>query len=457
VYFFEYESPYCGGPDGRNHKSVSGGTLKATTDNKLDFSLIELSEDIPFYYHPYFAGWDATGEAGSDGFSIHHPQGDVKKIAIDDQVQATGNFGEGYNTNTHWLVGDWETGTTEKGSSGASLFNRNGLVVGNLSGGDASCDNSVNDYFQKISHSWADYPDSTQQLKYWLDPLSVSGRISQGLDPYASFWLTGDTLSHIESNETLSLSGNGLSWGYVSGHNSDLVETFGEEFRVEGKKYILGVMAEIARSYATSDTASVTMCIWQGNDAGNPPLIQEELALVDFADDATHFIEFDSVVSVKDNFFIGFSLDYHTPLDTFALYHALREPQENNTAWLVEKGRWIPMNDPMAYNQSVSLAVFPVVYDSLPDKPTEDIVFKNEITVYPNPTEQTVWIKFRNPPAGEILISLYDLTGRKIYSGKYQMPANPLYIDFGNKATGVCLLQVASGQYIENQKIMFIR
>jgi hypothetical protein len=235
------------------------------------------------------------------------------------------------------------------------------------------------------------------------------------------------------------------------------VETYGEKFNVQGKKYILGVMAEVARSYATSDTANVTMSIWQGNDAGDPPLIQEELALVGFANDGTHFIEFDSVVSVRDNFFIGFSLDYHTPLDTFAIYHALREPQEINTAWLVANGRWIPMNDPMAYNQSVSLAVFPVVYDSLPDKPTEVPVFEDEITVYPNPTEQEVWIKFRNPPAGEILISLYDLMGRKIYSGKFQMPANPLYIDFGNKATGVCLLQFVNGQSVENQKIMFLR
>ena len=284
VYFFEYESPYCNGPDGRNHRSVSGGTLKATTDKELDFSLIELSEEVPFYYHPYYAGWDATGSSTPGGFCIHHPQGDVKKIAIEDDQPGTGNFGEGYDANTHWLIADWETGTTEKGSSGAPLFNAEGRVIGSLTGGDASCDNSVNDYFQKISHAWNDYPDSANQLSCWLDPLKSSVKTMKGFDPYAAFWSSGDTLSNIREDESLTLSCRDCHGDTVSGHNSDGVETLAERFVVPGKKYMLGVTAGIAKSYATSDTGSVTLCLWNGMDPSRAPVIQEIVPIIDLAE-----------------------------------------------------------------------------------------------------------------------------------------------------------------------------
>ena len=45
----------------------------------------------------------------------------------------------------------WDDGTTERGSSGCSLFNAEQKVVGVLSGGDASCpDNTGFDLFGKL-------------------------------------------------------------------------------------------------------------------------------------------------------------------------------------------------------------------------------------------------------------------------------------------------------------------
>ena len=81
LFYFDYESPVCDGPDGSTAFNISGSNLLATTDNKLDFSLLELSEAIPFYYHPYFAGWDIRNVAPDSSYTIHHPLGDVKKIS----------------------------------------------------------------------------------------------------------------------------------------------------------------------------------------------------------------------------------------------------------------------------------------------------------------------------------------------------------------------------------------
>ena len=51
IFYFNYESPYCNGPDGSVAQSISSSTLRATT-SKLDFSLVELSRKPPFMFTP---------------------------------------------------------------------------------------------------------------------------------------------------------------------------------------------------------------------------------------------------------------------------------------------------------------------------------------------------------------------------------------------------------------------
>ena len=111
------------------------------TSNKLDFALVELSRKRPEEYDPYYAGWNRTVASSTNNVTtIHHPAGDVKKISRRYGVVATGNFGSGFDTNTHWHIPAWDLGTTEGGSSGAPLFDRDHKIIGALTGGDASCD-----------------------------------------------------------------------------------------------------------------------------------------------------------------------------------------------------------------------------------------------------------------------------------------------------------------------------
>jgi lysyl endopeptidase len=457
VFFFDYESPWCGGPDGRNHKSVSGGTLVASADSMLDFALVELSEDIPFYYHPCFAGWDASGEATPGAFCIHHPWGDVKKIAIEDDEPVTGNFGEGYDKNTHWQVEEWEVGTTEKGSSGAPLFNTDGRVIGSLTGGDAYCGNSVNDFFQKISETWDNYPDSTQQLSCWLNPLKNSIETIKGYDPYAAFWLTGDTLMNITKEETFTTADTGLLWGSVSGHNSDLNETMAERFVVDGRKYLLGVDMDITSAYTESGDQTVTLCLWNGTNSNVAPVVEEALPIIDFVSSARSFIEFDSVVAVTDTFFVGFRLTYAIPQDTFALCHVSRTGNALNTAFIARNHDWIPMNDPSVYGISVSMALFPVLFDSLPAKPRYEIPAMDDyLMIYPNPVKagSGLRVAFKENPADAVTVRIFDLSGRLMVEKHYPDVANPLYVWWDASMKGACIIQVISGQHVENHKLI---
>jgi hypothetical protein len=63
-------------------------------------------------------------------------------------------------------------GVTEGGSSGSPIYNSNGQLIGQLTGGDASCANLTGpDYYGKIAYSWdANSAADSTMLKPWLDP-----------------------------------------------------------------------------------------------------------------------------------------------------------------------------------------------------------------------------------------------------------------------------------------------
>lgn len=186
VLYFNYESPTCKGPEGPDDQTVSGAAIVATT-YRLDFSMVELSEEPPLNYNPYYAGWDAREQEPGPVVSIHHPAGDVKKISSYNKSPVTDDFTYLYDYDdfTHWYIDDWTLGITEGGSSGSPLFNSEGRIVGDLTGGspNSNC-TSCDAYYAKFSDSWADYPQSlATHLKPWLDPDSTGILYLDGHDP----------------------------------------------------------------------------------------------------------------------------------------------------------------------------------------------------------------------------------------------------------------------------------
>ncbi|MFW6103795.1 MAG: T9SS type A sorting domain-containing protein [Bacteroidota bacterium] len=191
VVTFNYEVTECNGEELRyeDEQSMAGTDLVSTTpeNDQLDFTLIELSNSVPINYKPYFAGWSLETENIRRSASIHHPEGDVKKISIDSNTVEVNTYPGGlYNDSSHWLVKEWDLGTTQGGSSGAPLFNQNKKIIGDLSGGKATCDDPVNDYFARFDRSWDDFGPAEHQLKAWLDPENTGFTYLDGYLPYDS-------------------------------------------------------------------------------------------------------------------------------------------------------------------------------------------------------------------------------------------------------------------------------
>jgi len=169
-FVFNYDSPSCSGPDGSLAESVAGGVLRASSAAS-DFALFELSAPPPASYQVYYAGWNNQDVAASSTTAIHHPSGDVKKISFNNDPAYEGAWGSGSTPVTggnHWVVGQWEDGTTEPGSSGSPLFDENKLIIGQLHGGSASCGSVTYDSYGKLFTSWQGEGSPASSLETWL-------------------------------------------------------------------------------------------------------------------------------------------------------------------------------------------------------------------------------------------------------------------------------------------------
>jgi|JI9StandDraft_1071089.scaffolds.fasta_scaffold19076_2 V8-like Glu-specific endopeptidase len=174
---FNYESSGC----------ASGSTT--TTRNKIgvlhladsndgggqtgsDFLLLEMEDEIPASWTPFFAGWNASTSAANTGVSIHHPAGDKKKISTTDDIISGTYSAPGFHWRVKWMETITNWGVTEPGSSGSPLFDQNHFVVGTLTGGVSFCDSpNGSDWYGKMSKHWTANPNtSDQKLKEWLDP-----------------------------------------------------------------------------------------------------------------------------------------------------------------------------------------------------------------------------------------------------------------------------------------------
>lgn len=455
LFYFTYESPYCDGPDGSNSHSVSGATIRAGSEN-MDFTLLELLDPVPVNFHPYYAGWDNTASPPSSAYTIHHPLGDVKKISIDNEPLTITSFGSKFDDNKHWLVSSWASGTTEAGSSGGGIFDSKNHLRGSLTGGEAVCGNSVNDYFQMFSHVWKDYPNPENQVAYWIDPLNSRVSTLEGFDPNAEFWKSGDTLSNIGPGENIGLENIALTWGSWSGHNSAHTTQFAEHYTHTEKEKVLGVMLNVAHNYVASSSSRFLVKIWSDENIPGQLIYQKSVPLSDLAPNTVQFIEFDSIISIADSFFAGYELFYDDPLDTFSTYMAANRPVDSlNSAYVYNNNEWISLNELSLGLIRSSFAIMPVVFDST--TAVNPVELTDKIWLYPNPADQYCWLEFNELFDVPLHVTLYNLQGQIIEEHDYGPYQRSVRIETSHLGEGVYLVRADQENSTYVAKLLIIR
>ncbi|MBI72788.1 MAG: hypothetical protein CMG61_05090 [Candidatus Marinimicrobia bacterium] len=169
-FYFNYETSSCNG-SWANQGSYEYGSSILSDSNGMDndYALLIIN-DSSISDGIFYSGWSKSNENPVISCGIHHPNGDPKKINFDnDTAYSSGSInwqGQGSSpAGSHWRV-LWDDGGTYGGSSGSPVFNEDGLLVGQLSGGSGNCySGDTEDYYGKFSLSFIN-------VSQWLDPIN---------------------------------------------------------------------------------------------------------------------------------------------------------------------------------------------------------------------------------------------------------------------------------------------
>jgi len=268
VLYWKYESPTCrtpgssasGTPLSRSSNTAAtqtGGTSLLAAHQPTDFIVLRLLSPVPAAAQAFWSGWDRSGATPTGSVTIHHPQGDEKRISINtDPLTITGScILDGTPSNTHWRVNNWEIGTTEQGSSGSGLWRPDTKrLIGVLSGGAASCSAPLEfDCYGRLSTAWEGGGTAATRARDWLDP---AGTGVQTLDPGAT-----PTVQVSLSSAAFTTPAAAGSTITISAAASNGRAPYSYEWDVDGDGVFdrRGTAAQVSLSYARRTSTQVTV------------------------------------------------------------------------------------------------------------------------------------------------------------------------------------------------------
>ena len=458
IFYFNYETPSCiPFVEGAKTQTLTGSTLKAQVDT-LDFALVEIDDMPPATYRPYWAGWNIATAPVAPFVSIHHPQGDVKKISLEsDNLIATTFDANDVNGNkfvkdAHWLVQTWESGTTEGGSSGGGIFDAEARLVGTLSGGEASCGNSVNDYFARLNKMWDYLAEADQQVAHWLDPDNTGVSQVKGFDYYSN---KTQVLSHLTKTDTVKLLKNDGITGYWSGHNSLSITEYAEYYSGIKSATIEGVYLVFGQRQIGADDI-VKLKLWSGTYSGPDALLAEKsFPVSSLAKNKQHLLSFNQPINVTGSFFAGIEIEYGaTETDTVALYQIESKigiVKENG--FLYDGTSWKKLSDihpdGAKGNYWLDVLASDVTFTTDDDNVSND---KN-LSVYPNPvTNGRLFYKVSNQELR--YVELYSVTGRQVLHQKIDSGVSSGYVDVSGVPAGIYIARFVFNDSSVSKKVL---
>ncbi len=427
IFYFNYERSNCSSGNAPRTQSISGSSLKATTSN-LDFSLLELSIPPPKSFLPYYAGWDCSGRIPARTVCIHHPSGDAKKIAKDYDSPITASYEDETfrpDTESSWLILDWDLGTTEGGSSGSPLFDEHHRIVGDLTGGYASCRNSIEDYFAKFSVSWDKYPQPENQLKHWLDPINSGTKTLDGYDPYeelsANFSISADTgcvSSPLRFTDLSNPVADTYFWDFGEGASPQTANHKGPHeisYNSSGRKY-----------------AKLVVTKHEKKDSITKSLVVQQVPFSDFDYQLQQL-----TIKLKNN-----SLD--ASKFTWNFGDGATSAETNPVHTYASSGK---------YNVILTAENFCGINHKSQEVNT---FYKEQLKAYPNPSTGKFSLDLNHIHYDEISWSVFSIQGSKVNSGTISSFAGKLEFDLTGLQAGPYILKVNIDGEVLTVKLMLI-
>lgn len=452
LYVFMNESPNCLDIGANKTNSISGAVYRASSKDQ-DYYLTEINKPIPVYFQAYYAGWSREQNITSKNACIHHPQGDKKKISISVQSPTIEAYTDAELTvNDAWEIKEWDSGTTEGGSSGSGLFDNLGYYRGSLIGGDATCGNPIFDYFSAFYSNWNFETDSTKQLQYWLDPLGTNPTKLDG-----RFY--DDNTCNIETNsstgDTISNSPLGTAT-HIAGTNNMGVTEIVEKFSIASQTPIYQILVGIKSASAVYNK-NITLNIYNEENGIPGELIYTQVfSLANVENNLWHNFKLSREIEVSGTFFVGFTMEQlNSSGAELSFFTTSRQKAHNSTFYYKLSDTWSSYYPSDGKARSLLIGINQCSY-IIDNKDSTDTNNESYLEIYPNPVSHTMYIKSDKQVK---TIEIIDLSGRVIRQSSLvgYLSDNLFTFDMSSVPNGFYIVAVSNEETKEYFKVIVNR
>lgn len=382
VVFFNYNSPLCNTDIRGPLQMTMASADSVLISERHDISLLKLKQIPPKEYQPWYLGWNAGTTPSAPFHGLHHPNGGIKKVAIEEGSLSIGSFDDPkYNMepNSFWIVKDWETASTEGGSSGSPLLDKEKRIVGTLTGGVSQCSSTRGpDIYASLQKFWQvnGSLQNPNPISFYLDPKGLQIAQMNSFNPFAS---EPYTKSHnFKTDETpvetyfqsVPMFATGNTFGYTE---------FAEEFYVKKQTQLQGVFIS-SPSNSNALSLNVRIKVYSGNDGPHQLLYEQPynfsyhyysngsfpLAPRDMRHNLENYIRFTQPVTVSGSFYISYADANGIPAGFSAFNTEPRKLGSGiiSTAWMKNITGWVRSSENMENPINTSLLIAPYVVGS---------------------------------------------------------------------------------------------
>lgn len=470
VAFFNYKSPSCAtnirGPLQMSLASADSVLIS----ERHDISLLKFKQVPPKEYQPIYLGWNVSTVPSAPFHGIHTPNGGVLKVAVDEDALAIASFlGSKYNMepNAHWAVRGWDVGTTEGGSSGSPLLDKDKRVVGTLTGGESMCDSPRGpDVYASLTKFWNVSGSLTNPnpISFYLDPENSQTRQLGSYNPYKN-----DVISRAQNfdiNETATQTFHNSVSQFTTNNTFGYME-FAEEFNTSGTNILEGIFIS---SPLVNNILSMNIKIrvYSGDNNGPKSIIYEQplnfsyqyyqngdfyTTSRDMKKNVENFVKFHNPIHVHGRFYISY-LDANNSISGFSAMNI--EPREigskkRSTAWMKNATGWVKSSENIENPINTSLLISPYFQGTRLAPPADEQGKEAEIKAYYSKEVDRIFIE-----SDKDLISweIFYASGQKLFEGKAESSINRTSFPIGSFAKGVYVAKVSVDGKTETIKVL---
>lgn len=481
VAFFNYNSPLCDinirGPLQMTMASADSVLIS----ERHDISLLKLkpySEEsaIPAEYQPYYLGWNAGTSVDGPFHGLHHPNGGIKKVAIEEDRLRTGSFTLPNNyqaePNSFWEVVAWNTGSTEGGSSGSPLLDREKRVLGTLTGGASMCSSPRGpDSYASLSRFWNvedTLLNNPNPINYYLDREGLAtNRQWGGFNPYED---QPYTKSHNFKPTDKAIKYHFQSVPLFATNNTFGYTEFAEQFNAKSEVQLKGVFLSSPAVSGISNM-NIRIRVYTGENKPEQLLYEQPynysfeyfnnlgdfpLALRNMNHSVENYIRFNTPVTVSGTFYISY-YDRNGIPSGFSAFNA--EPRKIgsgwvSTAWMKTGSEWVKSSESIENPVNTALLIAPYAIGN--HSTTVELERKQpKVEAFHSKEEQAIVIKTEYTELKEW--EIFYSSGVKVYQSTTDKSINRITYPSAHLPKGIYIVRVKTVDgTISSKKVLVI-